>query len=175
MKSKISVCIQNLGMYNEGRLLFKWIELPTDIPFKEHLKDIQVEENTRYEEYMIADYECSFKEISIYDNFDALNELAKLLEPLTDEQMEILHVIANETGGEVDEETIESIEYVHVQEAGSVEEFGRNMFMDMYAFDNEAMEFVLDYIDYEKFGQSLIDNGQYVQENGKFYDVSEIL
>ena len=47
-----SVCIQNLGKYNEGELVFKWLDLPaTHEEIEQAMTDIGI--NEEYEEYMI--------------------------------------------------------------------------------------------------------------------------
>lgn len=73
----MNICIQNLGRYNEGILQFKWIELPMDEDdITEALESIDVKDGTRYEEYMIADYEAPFI-INQYENIYKLNEFVE--------------------------------------------------------------------------------------------------
>ena len=76
----LSVFITNLGKYNEGELVGKWIDLPMD---KEEIKkafdDIGI--NERYEEYFITDYESDYGiEIGEYENVYALSEKLEELE-----------------------------------------------------------------------------------------------
>ena len=77
---EINVCLQNLGKYNEGELVFKWVSLPaTQEEIKSALTEIGI--NEQYEEFMIADYEAPFS-IGEYDNINRLNEIAEKLSEL---------------------------------------------------------------------------------------------
>ena len=77
---KISAFITNLGKYNEGELVGKWIDLPIDEEeLKEVLKEIGINEN--YEEYFFTDYAGCYKlNLSEYENIEHLNEIAEKLE-----------------------------------------------------------------------------------------------
>lgn len=72
---KIWLC--NLGKYNEGTLVGKWVDLPVD-DFKPILDEIGI--NKEYEEYFIADYECDFYKVHEYDNIYFLNYATKLVQ-----------------------------------------------------------------------------------------------
>lgn len=75
----INVAITNLGKYNEGQLLFRWIALPaTDETISQALTEIEID-GVRYEEYFISDYESPFP-IGEYESLSKLNEIAALLE-----------------------------------------------------------------------------------------------
>jgi len=75
---EINVCLQNLGKYNEGELVFEWLSLPaTNEEIAETLNAIGI--NAQYEEFMIADYEAPFS-IGEYDNVYKINEIAEKLE-----------------------------------------------------------------------------------------------
>lgn len=80
----LNIYIANLGKYNEGKLVGKWVELPC-YNLKEVLKQIGVIEGTTYEEYAIHDYESDIEgvEISEYADIYELNELAEQLDALT--------------------------------------------------------------------------------------------
>ena len=53
---KIEGYITNLGKYNEGELIGRWIEFPIDEDdLKKALEEIGI--NEEYEEYFITDYE----------------------------------------------------------------------------------------------------------------------
>lgn len=56
---KMKAYITNLGKYNEGCLVGKWIDFPIDEDdFTSELESIGVKENTMYEEWFITDYAC---------------------------------------------------------------------------------------------------------------------
>lgn len=77
--------IANLGKYNEGELVGKWINFPIDEDdFQDELQSIGVKEDTMYEEWFITDYDCSlfdmYDAFGEYPNIDDINEVAEALE-----------------------------------------------------------------------------------------------
>lgn len=77
--------ITNLGKYNEGELVGKWINFPIDEDdFQDELESIGVKEDTMYEEWFITDYDCSlfdmYDAFGEYPNIDDINEVAEALE-----------------------------------------------------------------------------------------------
>ena len=77
--------ITNLGKYNEGCLVGKWIDFPIDNDdFESELESIGVKENTMYEEWFVTDYDCSlfdmYDAFGEYPNIDDINEVAEALE-----------------------------------------------------------------------------------------------
>lgn len=77
--------ITNLGKYNEGCLVGKWIDFPIDEDdFTSELESIGVKENTMYEEWFVTDYDCSlfdmYDAFGEYPNIDDINEVAEALE-----------------------------------------------------------------------------------------------
>lgn len=78
--ANIRIALTNLGKYNEGELLYTWLELPaTDDEIAEAFAEIKVAPNTRYEEHFITDYEAPFS-ISEYESITNLNEMAEQLD-----------------------------------------------------------------------------------------------
>lgn len=74
----IRVALTNLGKYNEGELVYTWLELPaTQSEIDEAFEIIGVDFE-EYEEYFISDYEAPFS-IYEYSNLTRLNELAERL------------------------------------------------------------------------------------------------
>lgn len=78
----IKVCLQNLGKYNEGELVFEWLELPaTEEEIQIALENIGI--GDEYEEYMIADYEAPI-DLTGIASIEKLNEIAEALEDVED-------------------------------------------------------------------------------------------
>ena len=76
------IALTNLGKYNEGALVFTWLELPaTEDEIEEAMNEIGVAPNTQYEEWFISDYEAPF-DISEYMDLDRLNEVVEELDDL---------------------------------------------------------------------------------------------
>lgn len=79
MTRDFRVFITNLGKYNEGELVGKWLDLPCD-DIEEELASIGVADDTQYEEYFITDYENGWGyEVGEYESLETLNELAEQL------------------------------------------------------------------------------------------------
>lgn len=82
--------ITNLGKYNEGELIGKWIEFPiADDEFQEVMKEIGCnyydedgnEHITGYEEYFFTDWETDFdSDFGEYESIDRMNEIAENLD-----------------------------------------------------------------------------------------------
>lgn len=78
----IRIALTNLGKYNEGELVYTWLELPaTGEEIDDAMMKIGVEDGTEYEEYFITDYEAPFS-IGEYTGIDELNNVAETLESL---------------------------------------------------------------------------------------------
>lgn len=77
----IKIAVTNLGKYNEGELLYKWLELPaTEEEINEAFEAIQVAPNTEYEEHFISDYEAPIGiSVKEYTSLTKLNEIAERL------------------------------------------------------------------------------------------------
>ena len=89
------VFITNLGKYNEGELIGKWLDLPCEDTEKElasiGVSDEPDENGMYYEEYFITDYENDYGyKVGEYDSLDDLNEIAEELEDLDDYDKEIV-------------------------------------------------------------------------------------
>lgn len=84
------IYLTNLGKYNEGYLIGRWIDLPcSGEDLETVLKEIGID-GENYQEYFITDYENDFDiEVEEYDAISKLNELAKKLEELEDYEIKI--------------------------------------------------------------------------------------
>lgn len=150
----IKIAITNLGKYNEGSLIFKWLELPcTDEELAEALEEIGI--NERYEEYFISDYESDFDGLKIdeYDNLQELNTLAERAEAV---DAELLAAI-------LEAETSDLSAALEIAESGDVQ-FYESMTLEELAeeFVEEGLfstETLLRYIDFERLGRDLSFDG----------------
>lgn len=92
---RLKIFLTNLGKYVDGYLVGEWVKLP--VP-KDKLNNILTriginEQNN--EEYFITDFDTTLAnlEISEYASLDELNELAELIENLTDGDYEKLSAV----------------------------------------------------------------------------------
>ena len=79
--------ITNLGKYNEGELIGKWIQFPIDEEELEEvfaeigISDEPDEDGVYYEEYFFTDWECPVDlDLGEYENIERVNEIAEMLE-----------------------------------------------------------------------------------------------
>lgn len=177
----LKVFITNLGKYNEGELVGKWVELPVyDDDLAEILDEIQIchddvkyynSVGAPYEEIFITDYECDDipdLKIDEYTSIDELNELEEDLESLSEDEIDVINIIVNEAGDTVEEAmdivnednyriyydcyNMTDVAYVIIEECGYLD---------------DAPEMLARYFDYEAFGRDLeLDGRYYFGDNG---------
>ena len=77
--------VANLGMYNEGRLVGEWVNLPLEEDFDTILKRIGVD-GERYEEYFVTDWKSDElpEAVWLLKEYENVEELSKLLEQVDD-------------------------------------------------------------------------------------------
>ena len=147
----ISICIENLGKYNEGELVFEWIQLPsTEDKLNELLKRIGI--NKYYEEWFIADYEAPFT----IDEYESIFELNNMAEELVNIDEEVLCGIID--SGYTLKEAIEIINngnYYYIEAINDTElaeNYINEVYGDVSQLDNDTLS---RYFDYESFGRDL--------------------
>lgn len=157
----INVYITNLGKYNEGYLIGKWLKLPaTDEEINNVLKEIGID-GLVYEEYFFTDWECiEGIEISEYSSLNELNEIAETLENLSKDEIKICECIMKNEGCSLDEaiekkddriiinlddtslDTYSNLAYSYINE----------IYGDVNGLDKETLA---RYFDFESFGRDL--------------------
>lgn len=139
--------ITNLGKYNEGCLVGKWIDFPIDEDdFTNELESIGVKENTMYEEWFITDYDCSlfdmYDAFGEYPNIDDINEVAEALEDNESEFTALMEVysytdalkyLKSENYTFYEGMTLEDVAYELVEECYNLPEIAQRYF-DYKAF-----------------------------------------
>lgn len=139
--------ITNLGKYNEGYLVGKWIDFPIDDDdFEKELASIGVVAGSMYEEWFITDYDCALFDMhdafGEYPNIDDINEVAEALDYREDEFVALLEVCSYEDALDhlEDEDftlyydmTLEDVAYELVDECYNLPEIAQRYF-DYKAF-----------------------------------------
>lgn len=157
--------ITNLGKYNEGYLVSKWIDFPIDEDdFKKELENIGVKENTMYEEWFITDYDCSlfdmYDAFGEYPSIDDINEVAEALEDHESEFTALMEVCSyTDALGYLESEnytfykdmTLEDVAYELVEECYNLQEIA------------------LRYFDYSAFARDLSFDGYSETSSGVIY------
>lgn len=141
----IKIALTNLRKYNEGELIFEWVELPCD-DFEEVFERIG-----NPEEFFISDYECEIPHIEIheYENLDELNELAENLNTLWPYELKAIEAIMEVDGSDIEEayDTVKSGR-CFFYETNSFEEF-IDLMIDEEFFGGITEE-VKEFLDYDK-------------------------
>lgn len=161
----IRIFLTNLGKYNEGELVGKWIDLPVDDDFESAFEAIGI--NDRYEEWFITDYETNTGlHIGEYDDIYDLNEKAEEIDGLDeydfvgvrayleagysfDYALENYSEIINY--GSIFSDSDLALEYIN-ETVGDVSELGRDT-LEMY-------------FDYDSYGSDMRINGTFVEIDG---------
>ena len=141
----IKIALTNLRSYNEGDLVFEWVDLPRD-NFDEVLERIG-----NPEEYFISDYECEIPHIVIheYENLETLNEIAEELDGLSSYELKALIAIIEADGASIEDAlvTLHDGRYFFY-EADDFSEF-IDVFIEDGFFGNITEE-VKEFLDYDK-------------------------
>ena len=159
-----NVFITNLGKYNEGELVGKWLQLPCD-DIEAELESIGVAENTMYEEYFITDYENDYDyKVGEYASLERLNDLAETLEAL--DEYEAAHLQAYmEASGDDLEEALERYENSMFYKGMDLVDVAYQVVKECYDLPEIAQR----YFDYEAFARDLGFDGYYETEVGTIY------
>lgn len=149
--------ITNLGKYNEGLLIGKWIDFPIDPDDLEKVFE-RIGINEEYEEYFFTDWECDFETgLGEYVSIDYVNELAERLE---DEDADLLKAIIEATGYSL-LDALQMVDGVIFYEGQSLDDVAYSIVEEQY----DLPEFALRYFDYEAFARDLSLDG-YIEVSG---------
>jgi antirestriction protein len=156
--------ITNLGKYNEGQLIGKWIQFPIDEEeLEEVLKEIGISEE--YEEFFFTDWEteidCGLGE---YETIQSVNEIAEELEKLDTYDIEKLEAIMEANGDSVGEALCYMDDCVYYP-GYSLEEVAEELVTECY----DLPEIALRYFDYEAFARDLSFDGYTETDNGVIF------
>lgn len=157
--------ITNLGKYNEGCLVGKWIDFPIDEDdFTSELESIGVKENTMYEEWFITDYDCAlfdmYDAFGEYPSIDDINEVAEALEDHEDELSALLEVCSYADALEY----LENDDYTFY-EGMTLEDVAYEIVEESYNLPEIAQR----YFDYKAFARDLSFDGYHETSNGVIY------
>lgn len=167
----LQVYVTNLGKYNEGELVGKWLKLPaTDDEIQKALSEIGVsdkpnENGVYYEEYFITDYESDVNGLKIeeYANIDELNEMAEELDGLDDNEKEIIGVLLNE-GYSIDDAIEKKDDVIIYYNCNTMAEVAEE-YAEQIGLLEEIPENLRYYFDFEAFGRDLEIEGHFVFTN----------
>lgn len=160
-----SVFVTNLGKYNEGYLVGRWVEFPTT---QEHMQQVFTEiglDGMRYEEYFITDYDSAIFGLTDcfgeFENLSMLNYLASMIQDMdySIEQLEAMLELGEYTGSV--EELINLIDneecFNYMPDIEDDYDLGYAWVEEMGIYGEELKRIgtLANYIDYEKFGRDI--------------------
>ena len=172
--------ITNLGKYNEGELIGKWLEFPIDEDeLNEALAAIgckYTDENGKvhnefYEEFFFSDWECEIFDFGEYESISDVNDIAERVENLMDYEQDVLKVILEEHTSNIEEalRLVEGGNYV-IWSGESMADVAERMAAEFGDLDN-IPEHLQHYIDYEAWGRDLAIEGTFLEGDGYFVEV----
>lgn len=173
--------ITNLGKYNEGELVGKWVQFPTTAEeMKKAFDSIGIGQTDDfgqpYEEWFITDYDCYvdglYDKLGEYESLDELNYLASKLDNMTQweyEQFQAAMELGSHSGSV--QEIINLTEnldcYDVYPDIFDYEDLGRYYIEE---FDTlQVPEYLCNYIDYESYGRDVA-----MEENGEFTSIGYV-
>lgn len=164
-KELLEVYVTNLGKYNEGSLVGKWLSLPcTEEELEATLKEIGI--NEQYEEYFITDYSSSYGlTCDEYVNLHRLNEQMQELEDTCDDydKLEACIEYASDLEEAIELATNDDVIF---QAGVTAEEYLEQMVEDCYDLNFEKLGWLSNYItiDYEQMARD--DSSIHETSNG---------
>ena len=159
----IRIYLTNLGKYNEGELVGKWVDLPTTNGFEEHLEEIGI--NEEYEEWFITDYETDITGLKVgeYDSIEDLNELAETLEDLDEYEREIVEAMISE-GYDLEEALEKKDDCMIYHDCNDMTDVA-----EQYAEETGLLDSIPEnlryYFDFEAYGRDMGIEGTFVFTN----------
>lgn len=172
-ENMINVYITNLGKYNEGCLIGKWLRLPAaDEEIEEVLKEIGID-GVLYEEYFFTDWECiEGIEINEYSSLEELNKIAETLEGLTEEDIKICECLMKNEGCSLEEALNKKDQRIilNLDDDTSLDSYSSLAYAyidNFYGYVNGLdKETLARYFDFESFGRDLGFNF-FIDDNSK--------
>ena len=169
----LKIYVTNLGKYNEGFLIGKWLELPaTEEEIEKTLEEIGIsdepdENGIYYEEYFITDYETDMDglKVSEYSNIDDLNELAEAIDDLDEDEKEIVNAIMGE-GYSLEDAIDKKDDVMMYYNCSNMTEVAEE-YAEQVGLLDSIPEHLRYYFDFEAYGRDMSFEGHFVfTDNG---------
>lgn len=180
--AKIRGFITNLGKYNEGKLIGKWIDFPID---DDELQDVLREigcryvdengivHNIEYEEFFFTDWNNDIAfDFGEYPNLEEVNEFTECVEALSESEQEYIELIMEEHTSNFQEalDIIEGDKYIVWHGCDSMADVAEHQ-AEEYCLLDKNPDSLRYYIDFEKWGRDLSIDGTFLEGDGYFLEV----
>ena len=151
--------LTNLGKYNEGELVGRWVTFPIDEDEQNeifeslglcHYDEEGEYVSTPYEEYFFTDWDGGFG-LGEYESIERVNELAEALEGWDDDLLEAV----TEVWGLDEVLTHSPDDYNLYSDVRTDFDLGYYWLEESGCYDLEKLGNLAYYIDYEKFGRDI--------------------
>lgn len=173
----LSAFVTNLGKYNEGELVGKWLDFPTtEEEIEKVLQEIGID-GVCYEEIFITDYESDIDGLSDclgeYENLHDLNYLAEKIQDMDccTEELEALLDFGEYTGSVQELETlVENTDCFQIYaEVENDYDLGYYYVHELGLLEELKGSTLASYIDYEAFGRDVrLEEGGVYTQNGYY-------
>ena len=150
--------ITNLGKYNEGDLVGKWIEFPiTEEELSAVLVEIEID-GKEYEEYFFTDWEYNEYpdfEFSEHTSVETVNAIAAQLESLNAYDMNKLNAVC-EVWSKAEVEDFQPNDFILYDDIANDYDLGYHWAIESGVYDTNSWDNpLLRYIDFEAFGRDI--------------------
>lgn len=164
--NEVKVWVGNLGKYNEGNLVGRWIELPIDEDDLEKVLESIGIDNEEYEEIFIADYDLPFdsQELGEYTSIERLNEIAERYEDLSEYEKEVFNEISSDFNLDEAFDIVEDGDYMIYSDCDDMGDVAMQYVEETGLLDNVPGDLV-DYFDYQSYGRDMENNGYYIRSS----------
>lgn len=152
--------ITNLGKYNEGELIGKWITFPIDDDDLEKvLEEIGI--NERYEEYFFTDYENNIFNFGEYSNISEINDIVERFDKLCEDNEEEIVVALCDYYNDIDD-VENSIDNTYIYwDVNDMEDVARE-YVEETGYLQNIPDNIAQYFDYESFGRDMSYDGTWI-------------
>jgi len=173
----MKVYITDLEAYNCGHLVGNWYTLPMNEDLlaeaieNELQRGKEICESEHYhEEYFITDFECDYMKIGEYDSLTTLNNIAKKMKELDDqEQTAVKLMLENNLATDI-ENAVENVDNFICTGESKIEDIAYNYVNDCGLLELMP-ENLKSYFDYESLGRDMeIEGSYYEDEDGVLWE-----
>ena len=172
----MNVYITDLASYNNGNLVGEWVSLPLDNEdLKSKINSILElgSEIDGYdeidEEYFITDFECDYYDVDEYENISKLNEIAELMEGLSDYERKAVTFLLDNYLVNSFEEALEKYDDVIIYEDCSMYDIAYDIVQESFNIEKIPSNFS-NYIDYYALARDLKLEGRYYEVDNAVYE-----
>jgi antirestriction protein len=160
----MKICITNLAAYNDGKLIYTWVSLPSsEEEINLAIEKIQI---TTDDEIFLSDWESEGIEIGEYSNPFELNEIAEKIEGLSEHDRKRLEYLLKYESIDF-EDALDRYEDVMFWADQKLSDVASDM-VDEGCF-GEITGPLRNYIDYEALGRDLGHDGYIETSEGVFF------